>query len=146
MLSLVKFSKPVGLVKGCSEAQVIGQVDFLKSHGIDEFVFHISDFFRHHRLDEIRRGRSLAVTAHKNSKKLTLYGYGSQKRLQEYAFADRLITSAHFRAALYGWKFSGTKQVKYKGGYSEKIVNNNFLELYNNVKNLNYQKCLVGVD
>jgi hypothetical protein len=129
LLSLVKGSKPIGLVKGFSESQVIGQVKLLKSYGIDEFIFHISDFFRHHKIDEIRRGRSLAVTIRKNCSKLTLYGYGSQKRLQEYAFADRFITSTHFRAALHGWKFEGTKQVKYKKGhgYNQKLSTTIFL-------------------
>jgi hypothetical protein len=61
LISLVSGSNPVGLVKGCSETQVIDQVKLLKSHGIDEFVFHISDFSRNGNRVMIRRGKTLAL-------------------------------------------------------------------------------------
>ena len=142
LLSLVHGIKPFGLVKGCCKTQVENQVKLLKSYGINEFVFHISDFFRNGNRALIRRGRNLSLTIRKEVDSLILYGYGSQKRLQEYSFADRFVTSTHFRSALHGWKFEGTKQTKYKGGYNEQVVTHNFLQLSNNVNNLKLQKKL----
>lgn len=143
LLSLVKGIKPFGLVKGCSETQVTNQVRLLKSYGIDDFIFHIADFFRERDPDMIRRGRTLSLVIRKQTDKLTLYGPGSQRRLQEYSFADRLVTYTHFVAALKGWKFLGTKQTKYTGGYNEQIVTHNFLQLYKKCRKFKVTKDII---
>ncbi|MGA2682035.1 MAG: hypothetical protein ABSF44_09580 [Candidatus Bathyarchaeia archaeon] len=143
LLSLVPNVKPIGLVKGCSETQVVNHLKQLKSYGIDEFVFHISDFFRNGNRSMIRQARTLSLAIRKNAEKLILYGFSSQKRLQEYSFADRFVTSAHFVAALNGWKFVGTKQTKYTGGYNAQVITENFAQLCNNIKNLRLQKTLL---
>ena len=64
------------------------QVKLLKSCGIDEFVFHVADFYRNRQPAMRRKSRTLSLAIHKHADKLILYGFGSQRRLQEYSFAE----------------------------------------------------------
>jgi len=130
----------IGLVKGCTESQIKYHINLLKSLGIEDFVFHIGDFFRYGDPNMIRKARSLSYSIRQNTNNLLmLYGMGSQERLSEFSFADVFISFKHFVTAKNGMKFIGTKQIKYTGGYDSKILLNNFIQMYKNVESLKKQ-------
>jgi hypothetical protein len=131
--------KPIGLVKGCSEKQIDAHVGFLKSVGIEDFVFHVGDFFRNGDITMIRKSRSYCCRIRKEARRLFLYGMGAQKRLIEFSFADVYITFNHFVTAINGMKFSGTKKLKYHGKYTPKRMVDNFVEMHKNLNSINNQ-------
>jgi len=134
--------KPVGLVKGCSEKQIDTHVDFLKSQGIDDFIFHVGDFFRNGDVTLIRKSRSYCSRIRKKARKLYLYGMGSPRRLIEFSFADVYITFTHFVTARNGMKFCGTKRVNYCGNYTPERMVDNFIEMHKNITSINNQSKL----
>lgn len=144
LITLCPNYKPIGLVKGCSQKQIEFHIGLLKSLGISDFVFHVGDFFRHGDPDMIRRARNYSSEIRKHASRLILYGMGSQMRIREFSFADVYVSFTHFVTAKNGMKIVGTKKIKYSGGYSPKIITNNFIEMYNNVKSLSKETKLTS--
>jgi hypothetical protein len=142
LVKLCPKSRPIGLVKGCTENQTKLHMDLLKSMGIEDFVFHIGDFFRHGDPEMIRKAHSFSNIIRKSARCLILYGMGSQDRLLEFSFADIYVSFKHFVTAKNGMKFVGTKEVKYVGGYNPSIITNNFIQMCKNVESLKKQTTL----
>lgn len=142
LVALSKESQPIGLVKGCCENQIDHHIELLKSLGITDFAFHVGDFFRHGDERMIRKARSYSTRIRKHARRLILYGMGSQERLLEFSFANVYVTFKHFVTAMNGMKFVGTKTMKYKGSYHPRIVTENFIEMYKNIKSLDEQAGL----
>jgi len=143
LLALCPDYHPVGLVKGCSMKQIDYHIMLLKSLGIVDFIFHTGDFFRHGNPEMISRARNYLIRIRKHARHLYLYGMGSQKRLLEFSFADVYISFKHFVTARNGYRFVGTKTMKYKGSFVPQIVTDNFIEMYKNVKDLDKQVKLL---
>ena len=142
LVALCSKYQPIGLVKGCSEKQIDFHINLLRSLGIKDFILHVGDFFRHGDPNMIRRAKIYSCKIRKHARCFILYGMGSQERLLEFSFADIYVSFNHFVTAQNGMKFVGTRKVKYSGGYDPKIITNNFVEMYKNVKLLRKQTKL----
>lgn len=142
LIDLCPKSKPVGLVKGCSENQIEFHVQLFKSLGIEDYIFHVGDFFRNGDPNMIMKARNLSHAIRKHAKTLILYGMGSQTRLQEFSFADVFISFKHFVTAKNGMRFARTKKTKYVGSYNSEIVTHNFVQMYRNLRSLEGQSKL----
>jgi len=139
LVKLCSECRPIGLVKGCTENQIEYHIRLLRSLEIEDFVFHIGDFFRQGDPNMIAKARSFSYRIRKHAKRLILYGMGSQERLQHFSFADIYVTFNHFVTAKNGMKFVGTKKVKYSGSYNPQIVVDNFAQMCKNVESLKGQ-------
>ena len=145
LIELCKDSKPIGQVKGCNKSQIVTHMALLKSLGIEDFVFHVGDFFRNGSPKMINRAKEYSLMIRKNAKTLILYGMGSQSKLQEFSFADAYTTFNYFVNAVNGKKFVGTKKYHYTGGYSPKIVRENLIQIIKNIANMKKQtKLIIG--
>lgn len=133
---------PIGLVKGCTDNQLELHIEYLKSLGIKDFIFHVGDFLRHGDDSMINKARGFCSRIRGHARYLMLYGMGSQKRLLQLSFADAYISFNHFVTAINGMKFIGTNKVKYSGGYNNNIMIENFMEMHKNVSLLSEQKKL----
>jgi len=142
ILDLCQQSKPIGLVKGCSEKQIDYYVEKLKSSGIEDFIFHSGDFFRNGDSRMIRKARSYCYRIRKQARTLFLYGMGSQRRLIDFSFADVYITFKHFVSAINRIRFIGTKQVRCNGRDVPQILKKNFIEMHKNLKAIETQTKL----
>jgi len=142
LLELCQQSKPIGLVKGCSEKQIDYHVEKLKSSGIENFIFHNGDFFRYGDSRMIRKARSYCYRIRKEARTLFLYGMGSQRRLIDFSFADVYITFKHFVSAINRIRFIGTKQVRCNGRDVPQILKKNFIEMHKNLKAIETQTKL----
>jgi hypothetical protein len=142
LIALTPKSKPIGLVKGCTRYQIEYHTKMLKTLGIQDFVFHISEFFRKGSPDMIKKAKGFCLIIRKHARTLILYGFGSQKRLLEFSFTDRYVTFNHFVTAKNGMKFVGTKKTKYNCPLNSQIITENFVQMYNNVKSLKLQTHL----
>ncbi len=134
--------QPLGLVKGCTKNQIEYHVRLCKSLRIEDFVFHVGDFFRHGDPNMIRKARSFSSRIRKHANCLVLYGMGTQERLLEFSFADIYVSFNHFVTAKNGMKFVGTKKVKYIGSYRSQIMIDNFIQMHKNVESLKEQARL----
>jgi hypothetical protein len=143
LVPLCSSCRPIGLVKGCTKKQVEYHMELLKSLGIEDFVFHVGDFFRKGDPGMIAKARVLSFMVRQQATSLILYGMGSQKRLQHFSYADTYVTFTHFVTAMKGRKFVGTDRVKYYGSYHPQIVVDNFIQIYQNVESLKSQTKLV---
>lgn len=135
---------PIGLVKGCNEKQLDIHIGLLKRLGINDYVFHVGDFFRHGDEEMIRKARDFSFRIRKRTKTLLLYGMGSQRRLVNFSFADFFITFNHFVTAKNGMKFVGTMKTKYKGKFRPEIAISNFMEMYKNLRSIENQTKLLA--
>lgn len=142
LISLCPNCRYIGLVKGCSENQIEHHRELLESLGIEDFVFHIGDFFRHGDPNMIRKARSYSWIIREHATRLFLYGMGSQNRLLEFSFADAYISFTHFVTAKNGMEIIGTKKVKYGRNYEPAIMISNFIQMYKNVGLLKEQSRL----
>lgn len=133
--------KFIGLVKGTTTEQVAEHARFFRSVGIHHMALHTADFFRNANPEMISKVKHYAQIVRKDAQTLTLIGFGSQKRLLEFSFADNYATFGHFVTARYGMQLVGTKKIK-SGGYSPSVVRTNLIEMMNNVRRLRHQKQL----
>ena len=142
LLKLAPEFKPVGLVKGCSEKTIENHAKQLKTKGIDELIFHVSDFSRHGKPVMIKRARLYSRKIRPHAKNLMLYGLGSPNLFNQFCFADRYVTLTHYVTAMKGKKFTGCKTMKYSGGCNEEIITKNFDNIHNIIKSMEHQKKL----
>ena len=89
-------SKPIGLVKGCTEKQIQMHSEFLKTNGVDIQVFHAGDYLRRGTKKEAAIAYNFARIIRKYAKVLLIYGIGSKKTIRKFNFADGFITQTHF--------------------------------------------------
>src|SRR3989344_1239909 len=100
IIALCPDSRPIGHVKGADEEQVRKHYEELHNLGINIFLLHTGDFFRHGDDGQIQKAKHYATIIKKKDNILLLYGFGSQKRLEEFSFADGCLTFSHYVAAL----------------------------------------------
>ncbi len=143
LIKLCVDSKPLGLVKGRTKKQILNHVFLLKGLGINDFVFHIGDFFRNNSTTMLDRAKTYSLLIRKYSDSLILYGMGSQKKLFEFSFADAYVTFNHFVKARNGMRYSGTNVLEFTGGYKYEIVRKNLVEMLKNIDKMKPQKKLI---
>lgn len=143
LITLCPNSKPIGQVKGCSKHHLLCHIHLLKSIGINDFIFHVGDFFRNGEPIMRQLAKEYALLIRKYADTLILYGMGSQKRLLEFSFADAYITFNYFVKAINGKKYARVNKMDYLGGYSPSIVKHNLIEMIKNVANIKKQKKLI---
>lgn len=144
LIGLCKDSKPIGQIKGCTKSQINTHLMLLKSLNIEDFVFHMGDFFRNGSPAMISRAKDYSLMIRKNAKNLILYGMGLQSKLLEFSFADAYTTLNYFVNALNGKKFVSIKKINYTGGYSPKIVRENLIQIIKNMDNIKKQNKLMN--
>ncbi len=137
-------SKPIGQVKGCNERQIELHTKMLKSLGIEYFILHVGDFFRHGDRNMIAKAKSYALVIRKHAKHLTLYGMGSQSRILEFSFADAYANFSYMVTALKGKKLHDTKTGGYNGDYKLVAKVNLIQSLLNIIKARAQTKLIEG--
>jgi len=143
LLDLASDFKPVGLVKGCSEVLIKNHAQQLKSKGIDEYIFHVSDFLRNGgKPDLINKARLYALTIRPFAKNLILYGVGSSKLHNKFSFADKYVTFTHFINATHRKKVVGNKIMTCLNAYNENTITENFINMYYTVESLEKQQTM----
>ena len=132
---------PIGLIKGSNRKQILGHHNFLKRLGINIFILHAGDFFRHGDNKQIQKLKNYANLIKKKDNILFLYGFGSQKRIDEFSFVDGYITYSHMVNAQNGIIFNqkkkqrNTKMSYHKAGiYNLKQMLLNLTEIKNQTK------------
>lgn len=142
LISLCPDIIPIGQVKGCNEMQIRFHLNFLKKLGIRVFTFHTGDFFRNGDKNGIQKAKYFSNIIKRDNNLLLLYGFGSQKRLIEFSFADAYITYGHIVTAKNGMKFVGTKRERFSNASFFEIASHNFNQMLLNVENIKNQTKL----
>jgi hypothetical protein len=140
------YSKPIGLIKGCNKRQILAHIKLFKLIGVNDFIFHVGDFFREGKEDMITLAKNYSSLIKKHANTLILYGMGSQKRILEFSFADGYVSFNFLVKALKGKKYDGTKLIEYKQKekkFSYDTVKHNLKEMLKNIENVNNQEKLI---
>ena len=140
---LIGKERVFGIIKGCTFDQIDLHIKLLKSLGIRRFVFHAADYQRHGDVAMFQRFRSFVYHIHARVPELMLYGFGSQKRLWMFSFADYFASFNYFVVASNGQKYLGSKRVKSDQRFGEGLLLENYREMLRNVEDLRRQKSLV---
>ena len=114
----------------------------LNSLGIYDFVFHVGDFFRHGNPLFIQKAKAYVTFIKKRSKSLILYGMGSQKKLNEYSFADAYASMNYFIKALRRQEYIGTKTMGANERYSPLLARRNLIQMLKNIDKIKFQTKL----
>lgn len=142
LIKLCPNSIPLGHVKGCTKTQILTHIRYLKVMGIHDYIFHTGDFFRHGNNIYIQKAKSFVSLIRPYARTLILHGMGSQRRIQEFSFADAYISLNHLVQALRGRRYVGTRTESYEGGFCPEIVRHNLSEMLKNIRKANQQKKL----
>ena len=144
---------PIGHVKGCNTQQIKLHLKLLERLGITTFIFHTGDFFRNNSGEMIQKARHYCSLIKKKSNVLFLYGFGSQKKLTEFSFADGYITYKHIITSGNGRVFEGIAKTRFSNKSAEQVAKENLIQMKVNLLNLQKQtklfeggKCLWVVD
>lgn len=135
---------PLGHVKGADAQQVKMHLAWLEAQGISNFMFHTGDFCRNGVKSNIQQAKYLCSLIKKPTNTLILYGFGSQKYLEEFAFADAYITYTHVIMAQKGMVFEDRKRRKnrqLKASFKE-IALQNLRQMWHNLKDAKKQRRL----
>lgn len=143
LMSRLPGQKFIGLVKGSNVSMIKKSVDFFLSVGIDHLALHTADFFREGDDDMIAKAKHYASIIRRSAKTLTLIGFGSQKRILEFSFADNYVSFGYFVKAFKGVKLVGTKEFP-AAGYTTSLVRHNLIEMIKNTQKISEQKKLGG--
>ncbi len=135
---------PIGQVKGADEEQIKQHYQMLHTLGIKIFIFHTGDFFRNGSDEQIQKAKYYASLIKKKDNLLLLYGFGSQKRLEEFSFADGYLTFNHYVTALNGMIFKGRKKYKYQGMHYTEAATRNLKQMHLNLIESKKQAKLFG--
>lgn len=143
LISLCPNIKPIGHVKGCNKSQIKLHLNFLKSLGINTFLFHTGDFFRKGDKEMMNKAKTFCSLIKKDKNILFVYGVGTPKRMLEFSFCDLFITYNHFVTARYGKIFKEKKKHEYSNMDVYEATAHNFKELSNYLEDLKYQTKLL---
>ncbi|MFH1311508.1 MAG: hypothetical protein ABIH65_03830 [Nanoarchaeota archaeon] len=136
--------KIIGHVKGCNERQIISHFHLLEKLGIKIFLLHSGDFLRHGDKNQIQKVKYYAGLIKKKDNIVLLYGFGSQKRFEEFSFVDGYITYSHIVNARKGIIFIGRKRQKYSGMKPIQAATHNLKQMFFNLKESQKQIKLFG--
>lgn len=142
IIPLCPNSMPLGQVKGCNIEQLKFHISQLKSMGINDYVFHVGDFFRHGNPVFIQKAKLYATLVKSLSRTLMLYGMGSQAKLGEYSFANSYASMNYFIKARRGQEYVGTKLRRANEKYSPSLARKNLIQMLNNMNNTHFQTKL----
>lgn len=111
LLKLCPKVTPIGLVKGCTLEQIHYHVSSLQNLGIEQYCFHMGDFFRgSHAI--INVGIRFASAIRAIVPNLIIYGVGSRRHINALRFADGFATQSHYVKAFYGYMYEGVGWVR----------------------------------
>ena len=144
LISLCPEYKVIGQIKGCDMNQIIAHLNFLMHLGIKTVMLHIGDFLRHGNRNQIQKAKCYASLIKKKNNVLLLYGFGSQKLLEEFSFADGYITYSHIVNAQKGVIFVGRKRQKYSNINCLHAAIHNLKQMFLNLKESQKQTKLGG--
>ncbi len=136
--------KIIGHVKGGDRTQIVAHFHFLENLGVRIFMIHMGDFLRHGDRNQTQKGKCYANLIKKDSNKLLLYGFGSQKLIEEFSFADAYITYSHIVNSQKGLIFVGRKRQKYTKMNPLQASIHNLRQMFNNLKESQKQTKLGG--
>jgi len=139
LLKLCPNIKPIGNVKGCNEMQIKLHVEFLRKLGINTFIFHVGDFFRNGDENMIQKARHFCSLIKNENNKLFLYGFGAQKRLFDFSFADGYITYGHVVNAKNRKCFAGKRKRTFNNLTFEEAAIKNLKQMLLNLKDTHKQ-------
>ncbi len=142
LLTLCPDIKPLGQVKGCNSTQIKLHLKFLKSLGINHFIFHVGDFFREGDESMIQQAKHFCSLIKNKTNKLFLYGFGSQKRLIDFSFADGYITYSHVVTTKSGKHFIGKRKEKFNNKDFYQASIDNLKQMILNLKDIAKQTKL----
>jgi hypothetical protein len=87
--------KFIGVIKGCTTAQIQEHVSELQSLGIEEFIFHIGDYIARGNKYELTCAKEFALAIRRMVPTLYLYGIGAKEMIQTFPYVDGIITLNH---------------------------------------------------
>lgn len=142
LINLCPYSTPMGQVKGANLQQAQAHFNFLKSLGMNYFTFHSGDFFRCRDKMAISEAKNICTMIKNQGGHLLLYGFGSQKKLEEYSFVDGYITFSHVITAQKGFIYTGRKRQRGQRLNFSETAKANFGEMEKNLINSKNQAKL----
>lgn len=139
LLDLCPQSKPLGQVKGCTPSQIYAHIYWLKQLGINDFVFHMGDFFRFKDKRVLNRAYFYASLIRRHANKLILCGVSAPKNMDKYSFADAYGSLGYFVKATYGQRYVADSVCRTPEPYSIGLVKDNLKEMITFAQNLKRQ-------
>ena len=144
LIKLCPEYKMLGQVKGCNESQIVSHFQLLEKLGVRIFLLHSGDFLRHGDKNQIQKIKYYAQLIKKKDNVVLLYGFGSQKRLEEFSFIDGYITYSHMVNARNGKIFVGRKRHEYSKIKPIEAAIYNLRQMFTNLKDSKKQTKLIG--
>lgn len=139
LLDACQQSRPLGLVKGCTLAQVDMHVDGLTYLGVSQFVFHAGDYLSRGSTRALDTARLFARHINRKVPWLLVYGLGSERHLRRFNFAQGFVTQSHFVNAFYGKRSVDGLWLPFRGGVTRSIIMQNLRGIEEHVISLECQ-------
>jgi len=110
--------KFIGVIKGCTTAQIQGHVSELQGLGIEQFIFHIGDYIAHGNEYELKSAEEFALTIRRMVPTLYLYGMGAKKMIRAFPYVDGIITLNHIIEPHNGIITDAQGRISHENGYN----------------------------
>lgn len=105
---------PIGLVKGCTDAQILYHLEMMQNMGVQRFCFHLADFFRGPDY-VLQIAKRFAYLIRERTDELIIYGIGSKKHINSFRFVDGFATQSHYVKAYYGYRYEHGRWIRSRG-------------------------------
>ncbi|WP_410507220.1 hypothetical protein RSJ42_10345 [Methanosarcina hadiensis] len=105
---------PIGLVKGCTDNQILYHLEMMQNMGIQRFCFHLADFFRGPDY-VLQIAKRFAYLIRERTDELIIYGIGSKKHINSFRFVDGFATQSHYVKAYYGYRYEYGRWIRSPG-------------------------------